>query len=449
MKASTSWNWDAEVDATPEMARLESDRTLRDAEGDGDDNDNYEHKDGDKVYADGSSGGTNFAFDKSPNASGYRTTSDEALSLFPAAVYYSPHSGYQPCPAWLTSFNDAATFAAIRQSWNDSLPISINLSIYDFGLAQDLTEFVGAVGRDWALKCCHLRQGLNMTALAVQDLPGMEPSEEMFDEIGTATGMRTGDAWRAMGGVHRALVTRALKAEDAIVALATLVDHWFSEGEGAAGYLLACAEAAVRKRTIQGTIHADENVVVHPILVKNPSEEWDQARDWTEPKFAVLFVLIMAASKDQVLELSEVVAQRGLLNSAILRTLPSASLREAIDEAKASAMQSDQCAVIAVHLSDVKFNELHEENHDVEDTNITFTHWLVLGVCRQGVRVWQAGGREGLYSLLEDCERKGDSLMKWEQVQEFLKNFELFALTKVGLDSAFSFVSYRADADVE
>ncbi|KAL9131694.1 MAG: hypothetical protein Q9217_000435 [Psora testacea] len=404
----------------------------------------------------------------------YRNAGGESLSLLPAVAnphshphpHHRQHDGYQPFPEWLADVNEPDVVDALREFWDPWLPISINLGKFEFGIADSLPEFVQEVGHDWALKCLNLRLGLNMTnlALQIQHPPagggggGGEPCDETFDEIAQATGLQIGDAWRALSQMHKGLIARALRADDnPIIALGVLLEHWFSEGHGAAGFMLACAETAVRRETISGAgivvqqqqqqqQQGGGGIAVDNILVKAQMERWYHSYDWTDAKFAAMFVMTLAASKERMLEVSETIARGAMASSGNPRSKSSASLREAVEKARVAAVEEDQCTVIGVKICDAGFDRLYAQDSRVYDIYITFSHWLVLGICRQGLRTWQAGGREGKFTLQEYCLAKGDALLSWDESKKFIEQFEAFASPDAGQKGPAGEVSVGAEA---
>ncbi|KAL9628506.1 MAG: hypothetical protein Q9164_007248 [Protoblastenia rupestris] len=209
-----------------------------------------------------------------------------------------------------------------------------------------------------------------------------------------------------------------------------MVECWLCEGGGAAGYLLACAEAAVRRETISMRIRSEGAIAVDNILVQAQMERWNQSHDWSDAKLATMFVMSLAAPKERMLEVSKTIARRGRMGTTVMRCKPSASLRRAFERAKKAAMEKEECTIIGVNLCDVTFSEMSEEDFGVHDSNITFAHWFVLGICPGRMRVWQAGGQEGEYTLQEHLLRNGDTVMKWEEAGKLIDNFEIFALPR-------------------
>lgn len=218
-----------------------------------------------------------------------------------------------------------------------------------------------------------------------------------------------------------------LASSNPLSALWLLTNRFFSAGPAASSYFLVALEAAIRI----------DSVEVHALNIPAPPSLWAGAVDWTFPKAGMTLLLTLAASKRNMFDAFAKYSKSlspGDLRVEEMRKKKSASLRKAILVAKADARDKGRTTVLGVRLRDVLYTQLREvHGKDIERFFATFERMVVLGVCKEGAKMWLVGG-EGCQwgSLKASNDAFGPELGVWDELDEFVRDFEGIAVANVG-----------------
>lgn len=224
-----------------------------------------------------------------------------------------------------------------------------------------------------------------------------------------------------------------LIATNALSALWHLIDRFFSSGYPAASYIFVALEASIRLCT----------TTVHPLHIPAPPSFWTSSTDWHVPKTGMTLLLTLASSEktmfDALAHFSKSLGKRAPTAEAT-RTASPASLRKAILRAKDEAMKKQRTTVLGVNLRDVLHAQLCEvHGKRIEAHFATFARMFVLGVCPEGAKLWLVGGEGGETATVWESNCKvGPAVGTWEEMDEFVRAFEGFAVVDVGAPPSFS-----------
>lgn len=218
-----------------------------------------------------------------------------------------------------------------------------------------------------------------------------------------------------------------LASSNPLSALWLITNRFFSAGSAAASYFFVALEAAVR---INST-------VIHNLNIPAPPSLWAGAVNWTVPKVGMTLLLTLASSKRNMFDVFTRYSKSlgpGDMRVEEMREKSSASLRKAILRAKADARDKGRTTVLGVGLRDVLYTQLCEvHGRDIEKFFASFERMFVLGVCKEGAKCWHMGGEGGhTGSLMESNDRFGAGVGVWEELDEFVRDFEGVAVANVG-----------------
>ncbi len=211
-----------------------------------------------------------------------------------------------------------------------------------------------------------------------------------------------------------------------LLALQHLLTVFFSSGPPAASHLFVALEAAVRL----------DSSTIHPLHIPAPPAFWTSAVNWSLPKVGLTLLLALAASEkgklDAFARFSPTLGENPL-NAKQMRETRSASLRKAVLRAKDSASTKSRTTILAVNLRDVLYTQLREvHGPGVEPLFATFARTFALGICPGGAKLWLVGGAWGsTASVWEGNAQLGPGLGTWEELDEFVRAFEGFAVADV------------------
>ena len=218
-----------------------------------------------------------------------------------------------------------------------------------------------------------------------------------------------------------------LASSNPLSALWLLTNRWFSAGPAAASYFWVALEAAVRIKS----------TVVHSLNIPAPPSLWAGAVDWTEPRVGMTLLLTLASSKsnmfDSFAKYSKSLGPRDMKVEK-MREKKSASLTKAIKVAKADARDKGRTTVLGVRLRDVLYAQMCEvHGREIHRFFTSFDRMVVLGVCKEGAKMWLVGGEGGQWrSLKASNDGFGAELGCWDELDEFVRDFEGVAVANVG-----------------
>lgn len=218
----------------------------------------------------------------------------------------------------------------------------------------------------------------------------------------------------------------ALLSSNALSALWYLIDRFFSSGPSAASYFFVALEAAIRL----------DKTTVHPLHIPAPPSFWTDSADWNAPKVGLTLILTLAASERDMFD-TFARFSRSLGKPAMrveeMRKKGSASLRKAVIRAKDDAERKQRTTVLGVDLRDLLYAQLCEvHGKDIEKHFATFARMFVLGVCPGGAKLWLVGGEWGETGTVWESNCKvGAAVGTWEEMDEFVRAFEGFAVAEV------------------
>lgn len=230
-----------------------------------------------------------------------------------------------------------------------------------------------------------------------------------------------------------------LATTNPLSALWYLIDRFFSSGPPAASYFFVALEA---------TIRLDKPTVVHALNIPAPPAFWTDAADWKMPKVGMTLLLTLASSTkhmfDAFARFSKSLGKPGLQVEE-MRQKHSASLRKAVIRAKADAVGKQRTTVLGVDLRDVRYSELCEVlGNEVEKHFATFGRMFVLGICPQGAKLWLVGGEWGETGTVWESNLKvGPAVGTWDEMDEFVRAFEGFAVSGVCDPSSIHFLHFN------
>lgn len=226
----------------------------------------------------------------------------------------------------------------------------------------------------------------------------------------------------------------ALAATNPLSALWYLIDRFFSSGPSAASYFFVALEAAIRLDT----------TTVHPLNIPAPPAFWTDAVPWDMPKVGLTLILTLASSSNNKFDaFARFSKSLGKPPSSVseMRTKPSASLRKAVLRAKDDAARKARTTILGVDLRDVFYSQLCEvHGRDIEQHFATFGRMFALGISPGGgAKLWLVGGEWGETGTVWEGNRKvGAAVGTWEEMDEFVRAFEGFAVADVGFTFSFS-----------
>lgn len=123
---------------------------------------------------------------------------------------------------------------------------------------------------------------------------------------------------------------------------------------------------------------------------------------------------------------------------SLINNTPSASLKGRFARAKKAAIDGKigKVKVLAVSFVDVEMIERSETGNKPMGYS-SFAHTFVIGISREGWRLYQAWGEHG-YTLQEYLDRDRARLRDWDEAERFIKSFEALieAETEVSLNRA-------------
>ena len=160
---------------------------------------------------------------------------------------------------------------------------------------------------------------------------------------------------------------------------------------------------------------------------------------WDACELVAGTVMVLASPCDRLENLralrfaSKILGERPTVR--IVSTVPSADIGAHFSVAKKAAIDGrvGQLTVLGVNLVDVGMLERRQAGEDPKYTS--FEHTFVLGIGREGFRMWSAWGK-GYESRLDDlAEPEGARLRSWDEAKEFLKNFKILTSAKVYVKS--------------
>ena len=219
-----------------------------------------------------------------------------------------------------------------------------------------------------------------------------------------------------------------LASSNPLSALWLITNRFFSAGPAAASYFFVALEAAVR---INST-------VVYALNIPAPPSLWAGAVNWTVPQAGMCLMLTLASSKsnmfDAFAKYSKSLGPRDLRVEEMRKT-KSASLTKAIKVAKADARDKGRTTVLGVRLRDVLHTQLCEvHGKGIQMFFASFDRMVVLGVCKEGAKMWLVGGEgKGQWGTLKASnDGFGAELGCWDELDEFVRDFEGVAVANVG-----------------
>lgn len=218
----------------------------------------------------------------------------------------------------------------------------------------------------------------------------------------------------------------SLAASNALSALWYLIDRFFSSGHEAASYFFVALEAAIRL----------EQTTVHALNIPAPPAFWTDAADWKVPKVGMALVLTLASSENNMFDAFARFSKslgKPALSVEEMRKKNSASLRKAVLRAKDDALNKKRTTILGVDLRDLRYSQLCEQQgKGVEKHFATFARRFVLGVCPEGAKLWLVGGEWGETTTVWESNNKvGAAVGTWEEMDEFVRAFEGFAVPNV------------------
>ena len=212
----------------------------------------------------------------------------------------------------------------------------------------------------------------------------------------------------------------------ALLLLREYVRQFFSAGPEAASYQYGRLVNAVTNRSL--TVDRIE------LPKKVPAGFWTSIYPWHNESLAVSLVLVLTASQQTML--SEFFFRAGPLGGVFpgmkeVKKSPLQSLKMVVEEAKRAAADEERVTVLCVELVDLTVAKLEELGFEVADTYVTFARSFAMGIGPEGVVVWQAGGKNGAYTLEDYCNLDANKVMSDNDSNRFVTDFEKFAVEEV------------------
>ena len=201
------------------------------------------------------------------------------------------------------------------------------------------------------------------------------------------------------------------------------VDKKTSEKQASVKF--AALQTAIEFGELKITAEHFPEAFLHPLIAANIP--------WRSCKLAASLVLILAAPRNRVRDALTFLSASGggRPTLAAINSTPSADVRKAFKAAKKAAIDGKvgKVTIIGVNLVDVEMIERTERSHKSQ-AHSSFAHSFVLGVSREGVRIYQAWGREG-YSLLDWIDHGDARIRNWKEAEAFIKSFGKLANAQV------------------
>ena len=326
------------------------------------------------------------------------------------------------------------------QLWNLSLPVAANVGILKYNRGAG-PMFKERVDEDWWKKLEGLATRLNEAAeVIVGKAKSEKVTERKRNEVGgetpetskgkdkepeTRTSEESAGKDNYLSNDPKALAAKALAASNPLSALWYRVDRFITLGDEAASYFMVALEAAVRI----------DSTTVHPLHIPAPPNFWSNSSNWVEwttPGGGMALFLTLASSENGMFDaFAHFTRSLGepLPNVQEMLDKPSKSLRKAVIRAKHDAKNRGRTTILGVDLRDLLYRRLLEMyGKDEEKVYATFGRMFVLGISPGAAKLWFAGPVE---------QTPGPEVGSWEQLDEFVRDFEGFAVTNVGPPSPF------------
>ena len=322
-------------------------------------------------------------------------------------------------PRWLAEALPKEMLAKAKMIWNKNMSAGANVAVLYWGVLT-AEGFIENVSSEWNKTINDLAWGLNVARDVItysSDRYVTKSLGEIEEEEGQPL------PWNGLPARLRSDVARALAADNLLTATSLLVWYLFMEGEEAAAYFFTAMVSAIKKGVIN----------VERLDIPAPPAFWPTAAAFMHSRMGATLILVLAAPKAKMQQAFDVFSREHDLNLAAIRRRSSASLRQMFDEAKTLATDLQQTTMMGVNLRDVGHTRLAEEEPEVAKAHLTFAHMFVVGVCPKGVKVWQASGLYDGYTIGQDNEHHGPELLDWAEAEQFVKDFEGFAIAKVSL----------------
>lgn len=291
----------------------------------------------------------------------------------------------------------------LLKKYDNNLPFVLNTLRNSFGEVGPF-EFHKLVPLDWCVDTCRHGQELNYAREAIRLSP-QRPDPVSFAQIVINAGaVKPPQEW-SMSCLQN--VMESLEAPNLLIALTTLIKQFFVEGASVAAYSWIMLQAAAMKPTCE----------VMRYRVPAPSHYWVAGARWGDTRSTAALILILASS---MLGLQTILPQVSItkLRSKIA---PPLDLTYAV--AQMRAKEEGKTAVIGVNLFDLHYESL---SRDEKESQISFGCWFVMGICQEGVRVWQClrGTDERTCPIRSDPS--GHELTSWADADAFIEDFRDF-----------------------
>ena len=156
---------------------------------------------------------------------------------------------------------------------------------------------------------------------------------------------------------------------------------------------------------------------------------------WNSCLLATTLLLVFAAPKDPDAMHSALKFSSSTLGGqptmAMINATPSVDLAIRFARAKKLAVDGKvgKVTVLGVNLVDVEMIKRGETRRKPTGYS-SFAHSFVLGVGREGWRLFQAWGKHG-YTLDQWLDRRGSRLRNWKEAKAFVKDFGVLATSEV------------------
>lgn len=218
------------------------------------------------------------------------------------------------------------------------------------------------------------------------------------------------------------VINLALAEGNLLAYLWLLIEVFFSEGPEAAVYFSAALEGMATS-TAQGM------TTVRRLGIPAPPSFWKE-HDWHNPRGAMALLLALVSPNEQMMHVFTALScYLGVIdpNVATMEKEPSVSLQVIYYKARVKSVRLGTTTFIAVNLIDKGLKRLVEEDPDSAWRFLSFRRMFLVGVCRKGAKIWQAGGKGIKDDLREHNERQGPQLMRDGEVQQFMLDFDRLA----------------------
>lgn len=218
------------------------------------------------------------------------------------------------------------------------------------------------------------------------------------------------------------VINLALAEGNLLAYLWLLIEVFFSEGPEAAAYFFAALEGMATSTT-QGM------TTVRRLGIPAPQSFWKEP-DWHNPRGAMALLLALVSPNKQMMHVFTALScYLGRIDPdvATMEKEPSVSLQKTYYKARVKSVSFDTTTFIAVNLVDKGLKRLVEKDPDSAWKSLSFRRMFLVGVCRKGAKIWQAGGKGLNDDLREHNERQGPQLMKEGEVEQFMLDFDRLA----------------------